>query len=181
MAPAVNHETLDELPKSRTRDYVRALLVEHGVLPHRDELSVRYQEWATQALARVITDQRRDTIRRYIRWHHQRRMNSMDAVSHGTFLRAKQTVTVAIDFLNWLTEHHIELSHLQQADLDTWQAEGPTTRELANRFLGWAIKSKLVNPDLAMTPHRRGTSAKLSAADQDGRPASRARHRAQHA
>lgn len=32
------NNTLDTLPRSRTRDYVRGLLVEHGALPHRDEL-----------------------------------------------------------------------------------------------------------------------------------------------
>jgi hypothetical protein len=32
-------------------------------------------------------------------------MNQMDHVSRGSFLRSKQTVTVAIDFLNWLTDH----------------------------------------------------------------------------
>jgi hypothetical protein len=46
-------------------------------------------------------------VRRFIRWHLLRRMNTMDLISEGTFLRSKQTTTVAIDFLNWLTEHGI--------------------------------------------------------------------------
>jgi hypothetical protein len=33
------HVSLDQLPVSRTRDYVRGLLVEHGALPRRDELA----------------------------------------------------------------------------------------------------------------------------------------------
>lgn len=33
VAPKITHETFDELPDSRTRDYVRGLLTEHGVLP----------------------------------------------------------------------------------------------------------------------------------------------------
>ena len=32
-------------------------------------------------------------------------MNQAEQVSHGTFLRSKQAVTVAIDFVNWLTAH----------------------------------------------------------------------------
>jgi hypothetical protein len=165
-APSINHEMLDQLPPSRTRDYVRGLLVEHGALPRRDELAARFQHWAVEALSRVATEDHREIVRRYVRWHHQRRMNSMDTVTQGTFLRAKQTVTVAIDFLNWLHERDVHLGGLEQAHLDAWQAEGTTTREVASRFLRWAIKSHLVHRALTMTPHRRGTSPRLSAADQ---------------
>jgi integrase len=35
------------------------------------------------------------------------------------------------------------------------------------RFLRWAIKTRLVSPDLTTRPHRRGTSPKLGAASQD--------------
>jgi hypothetical protein len=164
---AITHAMLDALPASRTREYVRGLLVEHAALPRRDELAVRYQHWAREALARVSSEDHREVVQRYIRWHHQRRMNTMDTVTHGTFLRAKQTVTVAIDFLNWLHAQGIGLGDLQRVHLDTWQAEGPTTREVADRFLRWAVKSHLVAPGLKMTPHRRGTSRKLSAAEQD--------------
>lgn len=94
-------------------------------------------------------------------------MNQMDQVSQGTFLRAKQTVTVAIEFLLWLRSNNRRLDALTQADLDQWQATGPTTREISSRFLGWAITAKLVDRDLTMTPHRRGTSPKSSADEQD--------------
>ncbi|BCT76267.1 hypothetical protein SCMU_21090 [Sinomonas cyclohexanicum] len=109
----------------------------------------------------------RDLVRRYVRWHHQRRMNQMDEVSQGTFLRSKQTVTVAIGFLNWLTERGITLAELQQGHLDAWQAEGSTTRGIASRFLKWAIKTNAAPSGLKMVPHRRGTSPRLSASAQD--------------
>ncbi|MFC7658059.1 hypothetical protein ACFQV8_18970 [Pseudonocardia benzenivorans] len=167
LVTAISHDHLDQLPPSRTRDYVRGLLVEHGALPRRDELTARYRDWATQALTRVNDDHHREVIARYVRWHHQRRMNRTDRVSHGMFLRAKQSVTVAIELLNWLHGHGIAIEQLEQAHLDTWQADGPTTREIASRFLRWAINSRLVASTLTMTPHRRGTSPKLSATEQD--------------
>jgi hypothetical protein len=37
VAPEISHASLDQLPVSRTRDYVRGLLVERGALPRRDE------------------------------------------------------------------------------------------------------------------------------------------------
>lgn len=77
-APRISHEKLDELPGAdRTRNYIRGLLVEHGALPRGDELAVRYEQWATSALERVSSDDHGDVVRRYIRWHLQRRMNQM--------------------------------------------------------------------------------------------------------
>jgi integrase len=165
-APVITHARLDELPPSRTREYVRGLLVEHKALPRRDELSARFNDWTERALDRIATQNHRDIIRRYIRWHHQRRMNQMDEVTQGTFLRAKQSVTVAIELLNWLTEHDAELGEISQAHLDRWQAEGPTTRGIASRFLDWATRTRLIDSSLKLQPHRRGTSPRLDAAAQ---------------
>ena len=167
VAPNISHEIFDGLPDSRTREYVRGLLTEHGVLPQRDELRMRYDSWAAEAIERVRDPQNREVIRRYIRWHHQRRMNHMDGVARGTFLRAKQEVTVAIGLLNWLSGHDIKLPELQQSHLDVWQAEGPTTRRIAERFLKWAIKTKAAPAGLTIVPHRRGTSPRLAKPGQD--------------
>ncbi len=165
--PTVTHEALDTLPQSRTREYVRGLLVEHGVLPQRDLYRARYDKWSRDALDRLTDPVNREVVRRYIRWQHQRRMNQMDHVPQGTFLRSKQTVTVAIDFLNWLTDQGVELGELEQQHLDAWQAAGPSTRLVADRFLRWAIKTRLVRPDLKMQRHRRGTSPRMTAIDQE--------------
>src|SRR5262249_32623442 len=142
------------------------LLVEHGALPRRDELTVRYAQWATSALARVSGDDHRDVARRFIRWHLQRRMNRMETVPHGTFLRSKQTVTVTIEFLNWLNDHGITLAELPQEHLDAWLADGPSTHRFADRFIPWAIKCRLVDAELSIARHRRGTSPKLPKSEQ---------------
>lgn len=166
--PLVTHDAVDGLPRSRTREYVRELLVTHQILPPRDGLLHRYIDWSNDALDRLKSAEHRDIANRYIRWHHLRQMHSMKSVSHGTFLRSKQTVTVTIEFLNWLTDRDVLIGDLSQPDLDAWQSEGPSTREFAIRFLAWAITTKLVAVDLTMTPHRRGTSPKMSAeAQQD--------------
>lgn len=168
MAPTITHEKLDQLPgPDRTRNYVRGLMVEYGALPRRDELAVRYDQWTTDALERVRSDEHRDVVRRFIRWHLRRRMNEMETVPHGTFLRSKQTVTVAIEFLNWLRDHGITLGELRQEHLDAWLANGPSTRRFVDRFIPWAIKSRLVDPELTIAPHRRGTSSKLPKSEQD--------------
>lgn len=167
IAPTIDHNSLDALPASRTRDYVRGLLVEHGALPRRDDLLARFIVWSDQALTRLPEDEHRDVARRFVRWHLIRRMNAAPGeVTQGTFLRSKQTTTVTIDFLIWLTARGTALRQLTQADLDSWQAGGTSTREFASRFLAWAIKTHLVDSRLRMQPHRRGTAGKLSAAEQ---------------
>ncbi len=168
VAPSITHERLDELPGAdRTRNYIRGLLVEHGALPPRDELAIRYDQWATSALERVSGDDHREVVRRYIRWNLKRRMNQTETVPHGTFLRSKQTVTVAIEFLNWLHDHGVRLEELRQEHLDAWLADGPSTRRFVDRFIPWAIKYRLVDPELSIARHRRGTSPKLSKSEQD--------------
>ncbi len=67
-------------------------------------------------------------------------MNQMETVPHGTFLRSKQTVTVAIEFLNWLHDHGLTLPECRQEHLDAWLADGPSTRRIVDRFLPWAIR-----------------------------------------
>lgn len=52
VAPEITHQLLDTIPTSRTVDYVRALMVEHGALPWRDETKIRHQRWADQAVRR---------------------------------------------------------------------------------------------------------------------------------
>jgi hypothetical protein len=165
-SPQVTHEAFDALPASRTHEYIRGLLVEHGVLPRRDLYQARYEAWARQATERVTDPVNADVIRRYVRWEHLRRMNQRTEVTQGTFLRSKQTVTVAIELLNWLADHDIVLADLEQEHLDAWQVTGPTTRLIADRFLRWAIKTRLVHPGLEIQRHRRGTSPRMSASEQ---------------
>jgi integrase len=108
----------------------------------------------------------RDIIRRYIRWHHQRRMNSLPAPTQGTFLAAKQNVTVGIELVNWLHDHAIVFGDLDRGHLDSWQATGPSTRSHASVLLRWAQDARLINRQLRLNGHRRGHSPKLAVSEQ---------------
>lgn len=77
------------------------------------------------------------------------------------FLHAKQSTTVAITLVNWLSQSGIDLGSLTQADLDRWFAAGPTTRRQAGDFLRWAIRSRLVDVALTIPAQRRGTAPRL--------------------
>ena len=160
--PEISHDTIDALPDSRTREHVRGLLVEHGALPWRDPRRARFIQWSAHALQRLPAGPDRDLVNRYIRWHLLRRMNTSTQVGHSTFLRSKQNVTVAIDFLTWLhVEHDKTLATLTQAELDQWQAEGSSTRLFIGRFLSWAQHTREVAADLEVRSHRRGSATTL--------------------
>ncbi|MGY4649802.1 hypothetical protein [Mycobacterium sp. URHB0021] len=86
----------------------------------------------------------------------------MSPVTDSAFLRAKQTVTVTIEFCNWLAaEHDTTVEQVTQGHIDRWQSTGPTTREHILRFIRWAIKAKPEASDLAVIPHRRGTAPRM--------------------
>lgn len=160
------HEALDQMTPSRTLEHVRALLVEHGALPRRDEYLAAFTKWLESVPSRLTRDRDRDILLRYIRWGNLRKMHQADQVDRGTFLRRKQLITNAAVFLNWLAEREVELAELTQGDVDGWIAGGSTTRLHAADFLNWARHGRLVNTDLRMAPHRRGTAPRMSLAEQ---------------
>lgn len=165
--PTITHEALDDLPPGRTTNYLRGLLVEHGVLPSRDERLATFQTWSARALERITTDDHRKLLSRFARWNLEKRLVTVSPVTDSAFLRAKQSLTVTIDFCNWLAaEHHTGVRELTQAHIDLWQATGPTTRGHIIRFIRWAIRSRLVSSDLEVTPHRRGTAPRMPITEQ---------------
>ncbi|STZ74180.1 Fis family transcriptional regulator [Mycolicibacterium fortuitum] len=164
----VTHEIMDQFPLGKTTNYIRSLLVEHKALPARDERLATFQSWAAAAQQRITTDEHQKVMARFIRWGLEKRLRSMATVTDSAFQRAKQTVTVTIEFCNWLTaEHAISIELLTQSHIDLWQASGPTTREHIVRFIRWAIATKLVASDLEVTPHRRGTAPRLPIGEQN--------------
>jgi hypothetical protein len=65
---------------------------------------------------------------------------SDDAVTDSAFLRAKQTVTVTIEFCNWLSaKRSVAFDQVTQAHIELWQSTGPTTlRQGVLGVFSWA-------------------------------------------
>ena len=57
--------------------------------------------------------------------------------------------------------HGLHAGRLTQAELDQWQAEGPSTRLFIGRFLSWAQRTREVADDLEVRSHRRGSATTL--------------------
>jgi hypothetical protein len=151
---ALSHEALDAHPHRRPADYLRAMLVAHGVLPARDEPLARLERAVADLLARLLVDEDRRTLTAYATWRilhrarrrAQHRPTTTTIVGHATlYLRA------AIALLEWLRTNDIPLDRVTQADIDEWLLTGPTTlrREVAD-FLGWSAYRRLT-PKLTAT------------------------------
>ncbi|MGP5124870.1 hypothetical protein ACTXJU_18615, partial [Glutamicibacter ardleyensis] len=73
------HEFIDGAgSESQTRS-LRAVLVEHELLPPRDELLARFEAWLAAVLRSIADPQERRYVTQYARWRHLRllRKNTM--------------------------------------------------------------------------------------------------------
>lgn len=142
----LTHEALDVLPYSGTSEYIRGLLVEHGILPPRDIYLAKFLTWSAAKLTTVTDPAHRSVANRFIRWHQLKRLRkeavAKGLVSRGLFLSVKQSTTVALKFLNDLTEQGRDLADVDQRIVDRWYASGPSTNALAELFLYWAMTHK---------------------------------------
>jgi integrase len=143
----LTHEALDAVAvaPSRRVEYIRGLLVEHGVLPARDPLLGTYRRWLEAKLSRIDDADQRRVIELFGRWHHLRNLENQakdGGVRPNTFLWAKQTTTLAIGFLAWLENRGRTLAECSQHDVDAWFAGGPSSRGHVVAFLYWAINTR---------------------------------------
>ena len=145
------HGYLDQAgSESQTRS-VRSVLVDHGLLPPRDELLARFETWLTEALAEIPDPGERRQITQYARWRHLRqlRKNTMPTRSGQLSWRRIEIISI-IDLLAWIRDRGGTLSSLSQSDLDAWLTTGP--RPHLHHFVRWASARHLTAPLTAPTP-----------------------------
>jgi len=164
----LDHAALDQLPRTDLVDQLRELFVSHGVLAGRDRLLVRFDDWAATKLATIADPAQRRLIEQFITWHHQRRFRALSEqgrLRQGHILSGRQSVTVAAQFLDWLSTRDQDLPRLRQCDLDAWLAEPPTTRWHVGALIGWAQETRRTR-GVRMPNRAFGTRSRLSRHDQ---------------
>lgn len=145
------HEYLDKVgSESQTRS-VRSVLVDHGLLPPRDELLARFETWVTETLDEIVDVSERRQITQYARWRHLRqlRKNTMPLRS-GQLSWRRIELQGIIELSDWVRGRGGSLASLSQADLDEWLTSGP--RPHLHHFVNWASKRHLTAPLVAPTP-----------------------------
>ena len=135
----LSHEALDAHAHPRAANYLRHLLVAHGVLEARDEALVRLESWVAARLETAPVTHRR-MLRSYATWRVLRRARQRSRAGrhHPTpVARAKVCLNAAIAFLVFLEQRGRELAEATQADIDAWLTEASAPEEVAD-FLDWA-------------------------------------------
>lgn len=143
-----SHAALDGAGAGRAIEYLRAVLVHHGVLPPRDRRLADFQRWAAAKLDDIAALEQRRLLERFVEWRllrHLRSRSATNPLTHGPYQRAKQHLTVAVAFLAWLSARGRHLDECTQHDIDEWFAGGPTTRQHVINFLSWAGQQRILH------------------------------------
>jgi hypothetical protein len=136
----VTHEMLDKLePNTKPTRRLRAVLVNSGQLPPRDEYLADLERWITNKLATVVDHDGRKALRSFATWHHLRRLRE---ASTRAPLTPTQTGSVRgelskdVVLLNWLHARGRTLATCTQTDIDAWLTDEDGAP--ARLFVKWA-------------------------------------------
>jgi hypothetical protein len=139
---AVTHHALDAHPSVRGADYLRRLLIAHGVLDDRDDELARTEVWTAQLLATIERAEDRRLVATYATWRVLRRLRGRAGRAQGprtTTRYARNQLTAAIGLLDWLATRGLTLEVAGQGDIDTWLTTSPAAHQVRD-FLGWAAE-----------------------------------------
>ncbi len=139
---------------------MRAALVDAGVLEPRDEHSAAFARWQHRALQAIAPGRDRGHVRAYATWHVAHdlaRTSARGRATPATQKHARSRVNEAIKLVLWLQEQQLELSDLRQDHLDTWIANGASTRRCVRMFLQWLQRAGVCGQlHVAWNTHHRG-------------------------
>ncbi len=156
----LTHRALDTHPRPRAANFLRHLLVAHGVLPARDDVVVRLEAWVAARLDELTCPGHRRLLRSYATWRvlrRARRRAEHVPRAHTPTRHAKNCLLAAIAFLAFLEHRDRDLASCTQADIDAWLNEGPPSAPNVRDFLAWATERKHVNGvDIPRPPRLEG-------------------------
>ena len=139
----ISHAGLDEAGVEAPKPvaFVRALLVDAGVLEPRDEHGVRFAAWHARAVLEIPAGADRAHVRAYATWQvaHKlaRAAQRSGETGYPSVKYARSLVTEAIKLVVWLHEQQLELADLRQDLVDEWLAGGSMIRRRVRPFLQW--------------------------------------------
>jgi hypothetical protein len=144
-AQPLTHELLDACPASGSREHLRAMLVDAGVLPARPERLARIECWLEELLAGQPAGRAR-LLRAFATWHVLRRARRQARggdVSTSADSGVRTRIRVALELTSWLAAQQRDLASATQADIDRWITAHPTRAPHARAFLAWARDHRL--------------------------------------
>ncbi len=149
----ITHDALDQLRPGRHVNYVREILVRTEILPPRNEYLERIEPWLDRYLANHATEPAQ-LVRSYAIWyllHRARR--AKQPLSNSGAARIRRQVCVASEFLTWLDTRRRTLATINQADIDTWLADGTWRHREIRPFLHWTTQRRITHGASAPAGH----------------------------
>lgn len=145
----IRHETLDELEHGRcdATIFLRAALVEHGVLPPRPERLERLRRWVEAELQALPESEDRARVRAYANWKLMRDVTGRaehDDLNANAAASARARLRSAIELTTWLHQQDRTLADLRQDLLEGWLLEGGSSRLAIAGFIEWLRKTKVI-------------------------------------
>lgn len=167
----LTHADVDALPPSQGRHFLRALLVETGILTHRDEHIERLGTWLTET-ADTLPHHHRTLIVAYGHWSilraARRRAHRGHTFTTYADSAAREQIRTAIRFLAHLDKLGVAISNLTQPITEGWIAGNrDRTRRLA-AFIAWLRRRNIIT-DITIDTPPTGHSVDIAADDDHTR------------
>lgn len=156
---ACSHEALDDLRQTTEVQHLRGLLVLAEILPPREEELAQLARDVQLLLARVINQQDKIVLTRYVRWHlmplaHQRAEQDTGFTRYQREHLRRQLEAARL-LLGYVRSRGAHLGALTQPVVDRWLIRNRTRQPYARPFLLWAASTGLAPEHVAI-----GTSAR---------------------
>lgn len=144
----LSHRALDDLDRGQSTRYLRAALVRHGALPSRNDADA-LTAWIAREIARLPESEDRTHLCAFATWqvqHDLQRRAQRCQTKRSSHRLARTHIRVAAALICWLHARDLTLRDLRQEHLDTWLAEGASTRRRQRAFIAWARRGGIVGP-----------------------------------
>lgn len=139
---ARTHEFLDKAGTDQATRAVRSILVEHGLLPPRDNHLANFQRWIFDAAKLIESSTERRVFAQFSRWRHVRELRQRPKpLSTSLVSSRRRELRIVLELLEWSAQRGRSLVTLDQADLDAWLATGHGERHRVKAFLSWAHRN----------------------------------------
>lgn len=159
------HEYLDRVGSEQQTRSLRSVLVDHRLLPPRDELLARFETWLPIALAKIDDPRERLDVTRYARWRHLRALRKKPMPIRAKQLSWRRNEIIEIvELLDWIRRREGSLASLSQADLDRWLATG--IRLHLHHFVKWTSSHHITGALVAPTPKSSGLTLRSIGDDE---------------
>ncbi|WP_188814048.1 hypothetical protein [Pseudarthrobacter polychromogenes] len=158
------HAFLDAAGPDQATRAVRSILVEHSLLPARDNNLARFKHWIVTAAQDIKDPAERQAFNQFARWRHLRELRQRpQPLSTNLVSSRRRELRIVIELLTWSAKRGRSLALLTQADIDEWLATGHGERHRVKAFLAWAQKNN--NCQKLHIPRRQRTGLLVTGLD----------------